>query len=150
MRALVAAGGGFLLAVLWFDLMFDVQVLRHRRAPRVPDEVLDSIARYYRRVTIEAFPMNRFVALAMAATLTGIGVELARPGHAAVDVASLVLAGGPIGLAGARTVRRAQRLGAQRDDRAAQSGLARGICRDHLVCAAGIAALLVVQLARVP
>jgi hypothetical protein len=26
----LAACGGFLLAVLWMDLMFDVQVLRHR------------------------------------------------------------------------------------------------------------------------
>jgi hypothetical protein len=150
MRAVVAAGGGFLLAVLWFDLMFDVQVLRHRRLPRVPDDVLDSIARYYRRVTIEAFPMNRLVALAMVATLGGIAAELHSPGHAAADVASLVLAGVPVGLAGARTVRRAKRLGAQRDERAAQSRLARAVCRDHLVCAAGIAALLVVQLARVP
>lgn len=28
MNALAAAGAGFLLAVLWFDLMFDVQALR--------------------------------------------------------------------------------------------------------------------------
>ena len=28
MDSVVAAGAGFLLAVLWFDLMFDVQVLR--------------------------------------------------------------------------------------------------------------------------
>jgi hypothetical protein len=28
--AFVTAGAGFLLAVLWFDLMFDVQALRHR------------------------------------------------------------------------------------------------------------------------
>jgi hypothetical protein len=28
----VTAGAGFLLAVLWFDLMFDVQVLAHRFA----------------------------------------------------------------------------------------------------------------------
>jgi len=35
--AFVTAGGGFLLAVLWFDLMFDVQVLGHRdRAPTQP------------------------------------------------------------------------------------------------------------------
>ena len=32
MNAFVAAGAGFLLAVLWFDLMFDVQVLGGREA----------------------------------------------------------------------------------------------------------------------
>src|SRR5439155_26220916 len=36
-RAFVCAGAGFLLAVLWFDLMFDVQVLRHRVGDE-PDE----------------------------------------------------------------------------------------------------------------
>ena len=29
MNAAASAGAGFLLAVLWFDLMFDVQVLGH-------------------------------------------------------------------------------------------------------------------------
>jgi hypothetical protein len=60
----VTAGGGFLLAVLWFDLMFDVQVRGHRAA-ELPDDVLDSIATYYRRVTTTARPMNRLVAAVM-------------------------------------------------------------------------------------
>ena len=29
MHTFVAAGAGFLLAVLWFDLMFDVQTRKH-------------------------------------------------------------------------------------------------------------------------
>jgi hypothetical protein len=49
--------GGFLLAVLWMDLMFDVQVLRFRDATReLPEDVLGSIAAYYRRVTTQARP----------------------------------------------------------------------------------------------
>jgi hypothetical protein len=50
MSAFVTAGAGFLLAVLWFDLMFDVQVMGHREGD-LPEEVLASIASYYRRVT---------------------------------------------------------------------------------------------------
>ena len=50
MNAFVAAGAGFLLAVLWFDLMFDVQALRHRERD-LPEAVLASIAGYYARVT---------------------------------------------------------------------------------------------------
>ena len=48
-----AAGCGFLLAVLWFDLMFDVQALR---APEgeLPERSLASIAGYYARVTTAA------------------------------------------------------------------------------------------------
>ena len=47
---ILAACGGFLLAVLWMDLMFDVQVLRHR-GETLPEAVVDSIGAYYRRVT---------------------------------------------------------------------------------------------------
>ena len=54
---LLAACGGFLLAVLWMDLMFDVQVLRHRRDAQLPEPVLASIAAYYGRVTTRARPM---------------------------------------------------------------------------------------------
>src|SRR5205823_9193041 len=76
-RAFVCAGAGFLLAVVWFDLMHDVQVLR-LAAGDDPSDALLSIARYYRRVTTDARPMNRLVALAMVATLAAIAVELAR------------------------------------------------------------------------
>jgi hypothetical protein len=41
----------------------------------------------------------------------------------------------------------AVRLGARRDDPAAQSALARAICRDHLVCLVCIAAFVSTELA---
>ena len=41
----LAACGGFLLAVLWMDLMFDVQVLPHRHLPELPEAVLASIGK---------------------------------------------------------------------------------------------------------
>ena len=146
MTALVTAGAGFLLAVLWFDLMFDVQVLRHR-VGELPEEVLASIAAYYRRVTTEAGPMNRLVAVVMVVTLGAIVVQIANddvPRGAAW--ASLVLAGPPTGIAVARTFPAAVRLGARADAAQVQSRLARSICRDHLLCVAGIAALIAVQL----
>ena len=43
MHTFAAAGAAFLLAVLWFDLMFDVQVRRHPTDP-LPAEVLASIS----------------------------------------------------------------------------------------------------------
>jgi hypothetical protein len=144
--AFVTAGGGFLLAVLWFDLMFDVQtIVQHQR--ELPEEVLASIAGYYGRVTTAARPMNRLIALVMLATLAAIVVELTG-GHQAnwVPWASLALAVPPIVLAGAHTVPSAMRLGARRDPIERQTALARTICREHLFCALCIAALLVVQL----
>ena len=61
-------------------------------------------------------------------------------------ILSLILALGAIGLAGARTVRNAVRLGQQLDDAATQSRLARTILRDHIVCLGAIGAVLVLQL----
>ncbi|MDX6666510.1 MAG: hypothetical protein QOG68_2716, partial [Solirubrobacteraceae bacterium] len=77
MTPFVTAGAGFLLAVLWFDLMFDVQVLRHK-GPALPEDVLASIAGYYRRVTTEAQPMSRLVAVTMLATLGSNIAAIAR------------------------------------------------------------------------
>ena len=146
MHAAAASGLGFLLSVLWFDLMFDVQA-RGTRAD-LPAEVRDSIAGYYRRVTTAARPMNRLVALAMLVTLAAIAGELVTDAVPAAGAwISLVLAGAAIGLAASRTVRNAVRLGAQVDDPARQSTLARSILRDHLACLGAIAVALVLQVA---
>src|SRR5262249_38682417 len=74
-RVVASAGAGFLLAVLWFDLMFDVQVRGH--GSQLPSEVLDSISAYYRRVTTTAHPMSRLVAAAMLVTLGALIGEVA-------------------------------------------------------------------------
>jgi hypothetical protein len=141
----VTAGAGFLLAVLWFDLMFDVQVLR-RNAPR--EAALESIAAYYRRVTTAARPMNRLIATVMLATIGVIIAQLARgDGPAWTGWTSLVLAGAAIGLAASHTVPSAVRLGARVDSIDTQHALARSILRDHLICLGAIAAVLVIQLA---
>jgi len=149
-NAFVTAGAGFLLAVLWFDLMFDVQTRRGAAGPggSVPEPALASIAAYYARVTTAARPMNRLIATAMLATLAAIVVEvLDGAGPDWMPWASLVLAGSAIGLAGARTVPAAVQLGSRRDDAATQSTLARRILSEHLYCFAAIAALIGLQLA---
>jgi hypothetical protein len=144
--ALVTAGAGFLLAVLWFDLMFDVQVLGHR-GRELPEEALASISFYYRRVTTGARPMNRLIAAVMLATVVAIGVQIADGDRSPwVGWASLALAGSAILLAAAHTLPAAVRLGQRIDRVDRQSRLARSIWRDHLLCLAAIAALLTIQL----
>jgi len=144
--AFVTGGAGFLLAVLWFDLMFDVQVRGHRER-ELPEEVLASIAGYYRRVTTAARPMNRLIAAVMLATLAAIAVEIGSTEEELwVALLSLSLALPPILLAGLRIVPRAVRLGARVDPVERQSALARSIFRGHLLSAAAIAALLALQL----
>ena len=150
MPALAAAGGSFLLAVLWFDLMFDVQVLAHR-GPVLPSQVLASIAAYYRRVTTEANPMGRLVAVVMAITLISLLAELLRhdaPGWSAWPSLALVL--GAVGLAGARTVRNAVQLGGGQGSPDVRTGIARAILRDHLFCFASMAGAVGLQLAAAP
>jgi hypothetical protein len=114
----------------------------------VPEAVLSSIAGYYRRVTTTARPMDRLIALVMLVTLAAIIVEIVRGDVSAwVGWTSLVLAAAPITLAAARTLPRAVRLGAREDTVDRQSALARSVGRDHLLCLASIAVLLVLQVA---
>lgn len=146
MHACVATGAGFLMAVLWFDLMFDVQTRKHS-GDTLPAEVLASISAYYRRVTIEAWPMNRMIAVVMLLTLLAITVEIVQnAGHWWLAWISLAAAASAIGVARARTVPNAMRLGRTADSAEAQSRLARAIYRDHLYCLAAMAAVVGLQL----
>jgi hypothetical protein len=146
-RACAGAGAGFLLAVLWFDLMFDVQALKFRGG-ELPEDVVASIAGYYRRVTTQARPMNRLVALVMVLALAALVAEVAGVGDVPrwAAIVSLVGAAVPIGLAGSRTVPRAVRLGSRRDPFAWQQAAVRAILREHLFCLACVVPLLLVQL----
>jgi hypothetical protein len=145
--AFVTAGAGFLLAVLWFDLMHDVQVRGHG-GRELPEPVLASISTYYARVTTAARPMNRLIAAVMLGTIAAIIVQITEGDAPAwVGWTSLALAGAAIGLAAARTVPAAVRLGTRADPVAVQSRLARAILRHHVACLAAIAAVLAIQLA---
>ncbi len=142
METFVAAPAGFLLAVLWFDLMFDVQV----RGVATEDAIA-SISAYYRRVTTTARPMNRLVALAMMSTVVAIVAELTTDRVAAwAGWTSLGLALLPMTTAALRTVPRAKRLGADRDPGDEQERMARRILHEHVLCFLSIGALIAVQL----
>jgi hypothetical protein len=137
---LLGAGAGFLLAVLWFDLMFDVQA-RRLDGPD-GDARLASIADYYRRVTIEAFPANRLVGAVMLGTIAGSVVQWWRAPSSFAFV-SVLLVVTPVALAARRVLPNAMRLGARRDDLPMQRALARRILWDHVVCFGCVLAFLV-------
>ncbi|HYR79906.1 MAG TPA: hypothetical protein VEO55_07860 [Candidatus Dormibacteraeota bacterium] len=146
MHACIASGAAFLFCVLWFDLMFDVQTRNHP-GDALPTEVLASISSYYRRVTIEAYPMNRLIALVMVLTVLAIITEIVRNAdHWWIGVVSLAAAVSAIGLARLRTIPNAARLGRAKGSPEAQTALARTIYRDHLFCIAAIAVVLILQL----
>ncbi|WP_286175008.1 hypothetical protein [Mycobacterium sp. DL99] len=142
-----AAGSGFLIAVLWMDLIFDVQVLPHRRSAELPEPVLASIAGYYRRATTTSRPMSLLIAAVMVillAALTFHAVDGTGPGWLTAVFAAL--AGGPVLLALLRTVPRAVELGHRGGTVAEQSLLARAICRDHLLCLTSMSTFLALWL----
>jgi len=146
MHACVASGAAFLICVLWFDLMFDVQTRNHPGSA-LPTEVLASISSYYRRVTIEAYPMNRLIAVVMVLTVLAIITEIIRnTDHWWIGWISLAAAITAIGLARLRTIPNAARLGRAKGSPEAQTTLARAIYRDHLFCIAGMTIVLALQL----
>lgn len=147
MHAIAAAGAGFLICVLWFDLMFDVQVRRHS-GPVLPAPVLASIGAYYRRVTHGARPMGRLVSLVMLMTLAAIVTEIAQ-GHYPVWVGwpSLALALFGVGLALARIFRNAGRIARAKDSPEVLSRLARLVYTDHLACLAAMTGVVGLQIA---
>lgn len=127
----VAACAGFLLAVLWMDLMFDSQV--RRSGPVLDEPALASIAGYYHRVTTSSRRMLIAAVMAMLLGLLALDALTGRsPGW--LLALSAVLAGGPILLATLGTVPRAARLGWRRGTPVEQTRLARAIYRDHMVC----------------
>jgi uncharacterized BrkB/YihY/UPF0761 family membrane protein len=140
---IAAACAGFLIAVLWMDLIFDTQVLRHRGADTLPESVLDSISGYYHRATTTSRPMSHLIAAVMLILLGSLGFRAFRGAdHRWLLAVSAVLAGVPIVLAMVRTVPNAVALGNRVGTPAEQSRLARAICRDHIVCLVLMAAFL--------
>lgn len=146
MSRFVAAGLSFLLAVLWFDLMFDVQTRGHT-GELLPPEVLASISAYYRRVTTEAFPMNRLVSFVMVLTLVAACAEIyERKSRWWVGWGTLAVLAVGVTLALTRTVPNAVRLGSAADTLAVQTELARAIYSDHTFAFGRTLLLLVLQL----
>lgn len=146
-QALVGTGG-FLAAVLWMDLMFDVQALNH--AGTLPDEVLASIAAYYHQVTTAADPMGNVVSLVMILAILGTVLQLSQGALPLwLRAAALVTVLVPTVFALVVLVPAAERLGGQADAPEVQSELARTILWGHVTCLASVLLFVGLQIAAV-
>jgi len=113
----------------------------------LPPEVLASISAYYRRVTTDAYPMNRLVALVMILALLAIGAEIVEGANLWwIGLGSMVPAGSGVIPTLTRTVPNARRLGSGQDSAEKQSALARAIYRDHRFSLARVSLVLGLQL----
>lgn len=146
MTAVSTMAGGFLAAVLWFDLMFDVQVLGQPAGP-LAEPILGSIATYYQRVVIDASPMGRLVSVGMLVGWVSVALQLRRRElRGLLGWATAVALFAPTLLAGIRIVPSAARLASRADSIELQSELARAICWDHLFCLGSIILFLTLEL----
>ncbi len=143
-QALVGAGG-FLCAVLWMDLMFDVQAWSSQGT--LAAEQLATLATYYRRVTTDADPMGSLISLVMIVALLGCVVQLSRgrlPLWLRLATLGTLLA--PVLTALIVIVPSAVRLGSGADEAEVQSALARTILTGHLWCLVSIVAFVILQI----
>lgn len=144
--AWVTACVGFLLGILWLDLIFDVQTARSGRlGGRAREDALAVVSTYYRHATGGLPAMSHVIAALMLATLASIVVQLV--GDTTPDwVAwlSLVATGIPIARAGTNTVPCAMKLGAAATEERAL--LARRVLWDHVIAIIGLTLALLVQL----
>jgi hypothetical protein len=149
MNAFLAAGGGFLVAVIWMDLMFDVLALARTAAnPVLPEAHLAQIAGYYRRVTTMAVPMNHLISAVMASMVAILVFQIAHgDGSRTLAAGSLALCGVPILLALVRVFPNAIRLGTRTDSLAIQSRLAHGILVAHILCLVAMIAFVALRIA---
>ncbi len=130
-HAWVAAGAALLFAVVWWDMVFDSQTLKHPTGTLPPD-VLASLSGYYRRCTVEGGPMMYLPVLIMVLVLVAIVTEIMQGWVIPwVGWVSLALAAWAVISVAFIAVPRAQRIGRAQEPPEVLSGLARTALRLH-------------------
>lgn len=136
---------GFMLAVLYIDLMFDVTAVPYRRsgAP-LPKAVLDPITLYYGRITQNPFVLG-FVMLTTAVSLVFEIVYNLVPrwaGYVSLGAMALAMVAATL-----KVIPAAQRLASGKDPADVQTRLIHGMFPSHVVLLISILLLAAVQLA---
>ncbi len=145
-HVIVAIGAAILLTVVWWDMVFDSQVLRHPTGT-LPSDVLATTSSYYRRCTIEGAPMMYLPLVMMVVVLAAIAWELWKAAVTPwVGWLSLALAVWGVVSVAFMAVPRAQRIGRAQDSPDVLSGLARTVFRLHASAAACWIVVIVLQL----
>lgn len=120
---------GYLIAVLWIDLIFDSLVLPHHdnKGP-LPEEVLATMASFFGRIAAKP----RLIFVVMVTMYVVVILQIVQGTVPAwVAWTSLVLVTVPTGYATARVMPAARRLGARKDSLEKQSELARSLFAMH-------------------
>lgn len=134
---------GFMLAVLYIDLVFDMSALPHRKsgAP-LPAEVLSAIETYYRYVTRNPYLLGFVMMTALACLVAELVWDLV---PRATAWASLGLMGLAMSAATLKVIPTAQRLAAGKDDLDRRTRMVHSILPFHLLLLACIVTLAGLQ-----
>jgi hypothetical protein len=134
---------GFMLAVLYIDLMFDVTAVPYRREKTtLPKEVLDPITLYYGRITQNPYVLM-FVMLTTTICLVAEIMYALVPrwvGYASLILMALAMLGGSL-----KVIPSAQRLGSRRDPADTQTSLVHGMLPAHIFLLVCILLLAIIQ-----
>ncbi len=140
---------GFMLAILYIDLMFDVMSVPHRRSgTTLPKELLDPITHYYRRVTQNPYVLM-FVMLTTTISLVLQIVYGLAPRWAAYT--SLAVMGLAMVTGIVKVIPTARRLASGKDPAEVRTRLIHGVFTAHallLVCILVLAAIQLVAAGR--
>jgi hypothetical protein len=134
---------GFMMAVLYIDLMFDVSAAPYRRTrTALPKHVLDSITHYYGRITQNPYVLMFVILTATACIGAEIAYHLAPPW---AGYSSLFLIGLSMVLSALKVIPTAQRLGAATDSEEARTRMIHGMLPFHIVLLINILLLAAIQ-----
>jgi len=135
---------GFMLSVLYIDLMFDVTAVPYRRTgAALPKEVLVPITHYYGRITQNPYVLM-FVMLTTTASLVAQIVYDLVPRWAAYS--SLVLMGLAMLAGSLKVIPAAQRLSSGKDPEDVQTRLIHSMLPGHIFLLVSILVLAAIQL----
>lgn len=135
---------GFMLAILYIDLMFDVLTVPYRRGgAALPAEVLDRLAHYYGRVTQNPYVLM-FVMLTTAVALVLQVVYDLAPRWAAYSSMAVLVVAMAAGMF--KVIPSARRLASGSDSARERTRLAHGVFTAHVLLFVCILALAVIQL----
>ncbi len=138
---------GFMLAVIYIDLAFDLSTLPYRRnKAAIPREVLESITRYYRCITRNPWLLI-FVFTACAACIVWEIVYELVPRR--VGYLSIVMIGAVMLTATAKVIPSAQRLASGKESEEKQSQLAHSLFPYHVAFLILITLLALLQFSTV-
>jgi hypothetical protein len=146
-RLIATLGGGFLLAILWMDLKFDLMAwtLLREGTPLTP-EALATIVSYYAQATLSEQGSFPLISVVMVATLIAVLMQLRSSDPLWQRVLGLLLVFPPVILAAVKIVPEATSLGLDPHTAAEQSALSLSILKAHLYCLASVIAFLALQI----